>query len=96
MARGPIPDFPADRPKVPEAVAAAQAYCDGHSMGGNLHIVLDDGNLEPSCIEWSAQRAVEQGDDECVRVAAMLLAMTPTQRRRVYRLVNPHRRLRLN
>lgn len=87
MARGPIPDKPRDRPTVPEVLEQAKAY--GASLGeyhawGHLHIALEDGNLEDDSILFCAERAVEDGDADGARIAEMLLAMTGTQRRKIY------------
>jgi hypothetical protein len=87
MPRGPIPDLPPTRPIVSEVVALARAYYKkpGNSVGGCLHIVLDDGNLADShlqaCVEWA--KALH--DEDGLVLATKLLAMSPTQRRKVYR-----------
>ena len=82
-----IPDYPADRPKVPEVVALVKAYYakPGNGVGGNLHCVLDDGNLDGISISWARQRALDAGDADGVALADKLLKMTP-QRRRVYKI----------
>lgn len=82
-----IPDYPADRPKVPEVIALVKAYYakPGNGVGGNLHCVLDDGNLDAISISWGRQRALDAGDTDGVTIADKLLKMTSSQRRRVYR-----------
>jgi hypothetical protein len=72
---------------------------DGHGVGGALHMVLDDGNLEDSHIHYCRQTAsTGQWHDgkrficicnvvpceAAVEIADDLLAMTMTQRRKVY------------
>jgi hypothetical protein len=86
MARGPIPDKPRDRPTVPEVLPLARRYYEtpGNEAGGHLHVVLDDGNLEDTFILNSFDRAFEEGDVDGYVLAANLLAMTRTQRRKLY------------
>lgn len=83
MSRGPIPDFSPERPSVPEIAEKIREYYTrpGNSVGGSLHVVLDDGNLQPSHIEYCLKYAVESGDSEGAELARALLQMTPTQRR---------------
>jgi hypothetical protein len=85
MSRGPIPDFPRDRPTVPEVAPLIDAYLEQHPVGGNLHIVLEDGNIEIDHILWCRENARERGDDDAVRIATLMTQMTPTQRRKLYR-----------
>jgi hypothetical protein len=86
MARGPIPDKPRDRPTVPEVIALARSYYGrpGNEAGGHLHVVLDDGNLADTFILSSFDRAFDEGDVAGYVLAANLLAMTGTQRRKIY------------
>jgi hypothetical protein len=73
------------KPTVPEVLPLVRAYYEkpGNSVGGNLHIVLEDGNVDDShvraCLEW-AQAA---GDADAVALATLLLRMSRTQRRRL-------------
>jgi hypothetical protein len=83
MARGPIPDFPRDRPTVPEVAPLIGSYLDRHPIGGNLHIVLEDGNIEVSHVLWCMQNARERGDDDAIRIADLMSRMTSTQRRKL-------------
>lgn len=85
MARGNIPDKPADRPKVPEIVELARRFYakPGNGVGGNLHVVLDDNNLDDGCIRSAIERCREQSDEDGLVIATALLEMTPSQRRRV-------------
>lgn len=79
-----VPDFPRDRPTVPEALALVRELysTDDGVVGCCLHIVLDDGNLGDDSIRYCMTHA-EHGS--CAHLAAMLLKMSPTQRRKVYR-----------
>ena len=85
MARGPIRDRPASRPRVSDVLPLVEAYYNDHPTGGSLHIVLDDGNLADHSIEFCRAYAIERGDVEGARLADALLLMTRTQRKRIYR-----------
>lgn len=58
-----------------------------NSVGGLLHIVLDDGNLKNSHIEWCINEIKSSNDDDkdlYLQCAYNLLKMTPTQRLKLY------------
>ena len=57
----------------------------GNEVGGALHVVLDDGNLEPSIIDDIRIESFQRGDVDTWILASTLLQMTPTQRRKVQR-----------
>jgi hypothetical protein len=86
MSRGPIPDKPQDRPTVPEVLRLVVEFYakPGNEAGGNLHVVLDDGNLEDQHLEAARKRAWDSQDTDAVVIADLMLDMTRTQRRRVY------------
>jgi hypothetical protein len=67
--------------------ALAKAYYakPENSVGGNLHVVLDDGNIEDDCVKFCRERAVEEGDVDGIELADALLQLSYTQRRKVYR-----------
>lgn len=73
-----------NRPKVPEVMPLVHALYERHSAGCCLHIVLDDGNLEDSSVEFCEGFAREQGHAECQRLARLLGQMTWTQRNKLY------------
>lgn len=82
MSRGPIPDYPPDRPKVPDVVPlirAIYASPDG-GVGCCLHILTDDDNYDcaASCLQYARKR----GHELCARAAEMLTRMSPSQVRR--------------
>lgn len=81
--RGPIPDKPRERPTVLHVIPLIEAYYrkPGNEVGGNMHVVLDDYNLEDWCIAYCRDRSAELNDDDGVRLASLLLQMTGTQRR---------------
>lgn len=72
------------KPTVPEVIALARALyeTDHGTVGGCLHIVLDDGNMDsvPFCLQW----AKDHDCGQCIVLAEMLLRMTKTQRRKLY------------
>lgn len=68
-----------------KVLSETRAYCAKHRDGGNLHVVLDDGNVEDFCLESSLRRAIEANDEEGASLANSLLAM-PVEMR--LRLVN--------
>jgi hypothetical protein len=88
MARGPIPDFPRDRPTVPDVARLLLSFYkhEENASGGYLHIVLDDGNIERGHVEWCGAAAREAGDEEAARIADLMAQMTLTQRRKLYRM----------
>jgi hypothetical protein len=81
------PDKVPDRPTVPEVRALASAYyrMPGNSVGGCLHVVLDDGNLEDGSVASCRDYAAKCDDAAGVELAEKLLQMTVTQRKKVYR-----------
>jgi hypothetical protein len=78
------------RPTIPEVLPLVRAYYSkpGNAVGGALHIVLEDGNVRTSDVEWCRQRAAEDGDVDGVQLATLLLAMSPTQRRKLGELAH--------
>lgn len=83
-ARHQIPDRPRDRPQVPDVQPLVTALYKVHGAGCCLHLALDDGNLDADSIRYCLGYAKENGHGGCVRIAEMLLQMTPTQRRRLH------------
>lgn len=54
-----------------------------NGVGGSLHIVLDDDNIENHHIQWCIEHAQEKGDVEGVRLGNLLLKASKTQRKRL-------------
>lgn len=75
------------KPTVPEVLPIAQAYYakPGNCVGGSLHVVLDDDNVEDSHVEFCRTVAVEAGDEDGIRLADLLLRMSKTQRLKLAR-----------
>jgi hypothetical protein len=88
-AKFQIPDRDPGRPKVPFVSAMVRKFYDqpGNEAGGLLHVVLDDGNLEDSHIDYARDRALDACDYRAWLIATCLLQMTPTQRRKVQRAI---------
>jgi hypothetical protein len=57
----------------------------GNGVGGSLHIVLDDGNVEDGSVRFCRDYALEHGDAIGYALANVLLRMSKTQRHKLYR-----------
>jgi hypothetical protein len=66
------------------AVSLATRYYSTHPAGGNLHIVLDDGNTRDCDVSFCALECDKIGDVEGLILAALLLELTERERDRVY------------
>ena len=53
-------------------------------VGGNLHVVLDDGNIQDYHIELCLKQAEEERDEDGIILAKALLEMSLTQRKKIY------------
>jgi hypothetical protein len=75
-----------DKP-VPQLIEAAKAYyaMPNNGVGGSLHIVLDDENIEDGHINWCIDYAMANDDNEGVLLGKMLLGASYTQRRKLVR-----------
>lgn len=79
---------PSDKPSItPELVTHIMAYYQRPDcgVGGALHIVLEDGNVDNADVDFCIQYAREQGDAEGERLALILRQMSRTQRTKLYR-----------
>jgi hypothetical protein len=71
--------------KVNEAIELVKNYYyDGNGSGGNLHVVLDDGNLKDSDIEFCLNNCLTENDIEGTKLCFLLLDMSITQRNKLY------------
>lgn len=59
-------------------------YYEGHPCGGVLHIVLDDGNLDDSSINFSHGLAYGWSDHQALDISNLMKAMSIKQRKRLY------------
>jgi len=75
-----------DKPTVPEVLPIVKAYYakPNNGVGGSLHIVLDDGNVETSSVEFCKEYARQNNDLDGVALAELLLKMSYTQRKKLY------------
>jgi hypothetical protein len=55
-----------------------------HCAGGNLHIVLDDGNIANSHIIFCLGEAIKEKDWLCVEICYDLLNMKWAERQKLY------------
>ena len=54
-----------------------------NGVGGNLHIVLEDGNVSDGDVVFCINNAIERGDKDGEELARMLLKMSKTQRKKL-------------
>lgn len=75
-----------DKPTVPEVLPIVKAYYakPNNGVGGSLHIVLDDGNIETSSVKFCREYARQNNDLDGVALAELLLKMSYTQRKKLY------------
>lgn len=64
-----------------------------NGVGGSLHIVLDDGNLENGDVEFCREWAIEHNDEDGIKLADLLLQMSATQRGKIYARYDLYRAL---
>lgn len=64
-----------DKPTVPEVLPLVhELYSSDHgTVGGCLHGVLDDGNIEDASVRYSLEIAEKEGCDPCTEIAKLLL-----------------------
>ena len=74
------------KPTMPKVLSFVKAYYakPGNEVGGCLHIVLDDGNIEDSHIEFCRNSARKHNDNDGIVLAELLLQMNYTQRKKLY------------
>jgi hypothetical protein len=85
------------KPTVPEVLPLVRRLyneddlCSRNSgiVGGHLHIVLDDGNVEDSNVQFCLQEAIKDHCATCIRLAELLLLMSKTQRAKLEKAVGP-------
>ena len=72
------------KPTVPEVLPLVREYYLKHPVGGNLHIVIDDGNVDDKYVKFCLEQATSQNDSGGIAIACLLLMMSKTQRRKIY------------
>jgi hypothetical protein len=75
------------KPTVLEVLPLVRAYYEksDNIVGGNLHLILDDANVEDQHVLFCLGIANERNDDDGVRIAELLLRMSKTQRYKIAR-----------
>lgn len=58
---------------------------EGNNVGGNLHIVLDDGNLSDKDISFCYNQCVEEKDSKGMDLCKLLLVASKSQRNKLYK-----------
>jgi len=76
------------KPTVPQILPLVNKYYSriGNGSGGNLHIVLDDGNVEDHHVLFCKKQCIEKNDVEGVLLSNLLLEMSKTQRKKIHKI----------
>lgn len=69
-----------------EFIHSLSEYHERELCWGNLHIAMDDGNLEDDNIQWCLKFANEEGDQHGARLAQMLLELSYEDREKLYEM----------
>ncbi len=82
---------PTDKPTVPEVLPLVHdLYRSDHgTVGGCLHSVLDDGNIEDGAIQYCLKEAEAEDCKPCTTIARLLMRMSRTQRTKISRNCYP-------
>jgi hypothetical protein len=77
-----------NKPTIPEVLPIVKAWYTkpGNECGGIFHVILDDGNHEQHWAAGALNDARASGDEEAIRLAELLAAMSPTQRRKLSKM----------
>jgi hypothetical protein len=60
----------------------------GNGVGGNLHIILDDGNIKNNHIQYCLEISKEKNDKLGIELCELLLKATKTQRQKLVNSYN--------
>lgn len=71
---------------IPDVIDKFRVYHDRHAGWGSLHIVLADGNIEDSCIDYCIGYASDANDTDGELLAHILRNMSKTQRSKISRI----------
>jgi hypothetical protein len=76
------------KPTLPEVEPLVRAYYakSGNSVGGNLHVVLDDCNIKDANIRYCLKECHRLGDGDGASIAELMLQMSRRQRKRLANL----------
>ena len=75
------------KPTIPEMLPVLKQYYElpGNSVGGSLHIVLEDGNVKNKHVDSCIEDAHECGDMAGYYIGKLLRLMSFTQRTKIIR-----------
>jgi hypothetical protein len=75
---------------VPILIQKSKEYysMEGNKVGGNLHIILDDGNINDSSINFCLNQATIKGDKLGIELCKLLLLASKTQRNKLVNSYN--------
>src|SRR5688572_15279597 len=67
-----------DKPTIPEVMPLVRAFYEkpGNGVGGALHIVLEDGNVDDGSVRFCLNEARKRADEDAIRLAEILLRMS--------------------
>lgn len=76
-----------DKLTVPDVLPLARSYVakEGNKVGGSLHLVLKDYNVDTDSINFCLNHSIEVSDEDGAVLSRKLLLMTKTQRLKVAR-----------
>ena len=69
-----------DKETLTKAIEMAREYYGYNPVGGYLHIVLDDENVEDSNVEFCIKEAKKYDDSEAIALGKFILNMPKAQR----------------
>jgi hypothetical protein len=74
---------------IPEVIPLFKEYLSkpGNEVGGCLHIITDDFNIEDCHIEFCIDYARKRNDVDAIRLGDILLQMSKTQRKKLVHLI---------
>lgn len=79
-------DSPA-KPSVDRVMPLIRHYCtQAHGLGGNLHIFVEDGNIDDDDIRFCKNNAIDSNDLMCRELCDVLLSMSKTQRKEICKM----------
>ncbi len=76
---------PSAKITVPEVMDQFVEYLrkPGNGVGGSLHIVLEDGNVQNHNVQHCLEYAQQHNDEDGAKLAEILLQMSKTQRLKI-------------
>ena len=76
-----------DNPAISDVLPLVEEYYrkPGNMVGGNLHVVLEDHNIQNYHLDFCLKEAHAVGDEDGVMLAELLLKMSKTQRLKICR-----------